>query len=58
MASTAVLLLLGGVITDWAGWRWIFFVDVPIAAVVAITAPLVLPESRDAVSAGSMSPAR
>ena len=27
----AVGLLLGGILTEWVSWRWIFFVNVPIA---------------------------
>ena len=29
-AGAALGLLLGGVLTEWAGWRWIFFVNLPI----------------------------
>jgi EmrB/QacA subfamily drug resistance transporter len=31
-AGAALGLLLGGILTEWAGWRWIFFVNVPIGA--------------------------
>jgi EmrB/QacA subfamily drug resistance transporter len=37
---------LGGVLSDGPGWRWIFFINVPIALVTALLAPRVLPESR------------
>jgi EmrB/QacA subfamily drug resistance transporter len=37
---------LGGVLTDGPGWRWIFFVNVPIGLAGALVAPLVVGESR------------
>ena len=46
-AGGASGLLLGGVLTEWAGWRWVFLVNVPIAVLAAIAAPLVLRETRD-----------
>jgi EmrB/QacA subfamily drug resistance transporter len=33
-AGAALGLLLGGVLTEWAGWRWIFFVNIPIGIVL------------------------
>jgi EmrB/QacA subfamily drug resistance transporter len=41
----AVGLLLGGLLTTYVSWRWIFFVNVPIAAVVLFLAPRALNES-------------
>ena len=41
----AVGLLLGGLLTDLASWRWIFFVNVPIGALVLFLAPRALHES-------------
>jgi EmrB/QacA subfamily drug resistance transporter len=45
LASVAGVIL-GGVLTDGPGWRWIFFINVPVAAIAVATAPRVLPESR------------
>jgi MFS family permease len=41
-------LILGGVISQWAGWRWVFLVNVPLAVAGAIAAVLVLEETRGA----------
>ncbi|NUL43923.1 MFS transporter [Cellulosimicrobium funkei] len=38
-------LLLGGVLTDLAGWAWIFYTNVPVCLVVLVLCPLLLPES-------------
>jgi EmrB/QacA subfamily drug resistance transporter len=40
--------LLGGILTDSLGWRWIFFVNVPIGAAAAWLAVTQVRESRDA----------
>jgi len=41
-AGGSLGLLLGGVLTDVASWRWVLFVNVPIGAAVALLAPRVL----------------
>ena len=38
--------ILGGVLTDVLSWRWAFFINVAVAAVVLAVAPAVLPENR------------
>ncbi len=39
-------VLLGGMLTQWAGWEWVLFVNVPIGLAAAFVAPRLLPESR------------
>jgi len=39
--------LLGGLITDALGWRWIFLLNVPVGIVVVLVARSTLHESRD-----------
>ncbi len=41
-------VLLGGVLTDWLSWEWIFFVNVPVGVAAFALTPLLLAESRDA----------
>jgi len=40
-------VLLGGVLTEWAGWEWVLFVNVPIGIAAAALAPRLLGESRE-----------
>jgi EmrB/QacA subfamily drug resistance transporter len=42
-------VLLGGVLTEYLGWEWVLFVNVPIGVAAALLAPRLLPESRDEV---------
>src|SRR5436309_14986 len=45
-SGAAVGVLLGGILTKYLGWEWIFFVNVPVGVLVlALTRPIV-PESR------------
>jgi EmrB/QacA subfamily drug resistance transporter len=45
--STTIAPLVGGVITQWAGWRWIFLMNLPICAVLAVCAWRGIRESRN-----------
>jgi EmrB/QacA subfamily drug resistance transporter len=40
-------VLLGGVLTKFAGWEWVLFVNTPIGLAAAFLAPRLLHESRD-----------
>ena len=42
----AVGLLLGGILTEAASWRWIFFVNVPFGIVLVFASVRLIPESR------------
>ncbi|XVQ09752.1 MFS transporter [Spirillospora sp. CA-255316] len=46
-------LLVGGVVTDLFGWEWIFYLNVPVAAVMLALVPVLLPESRGSGGARS-----
>jgi EmrB/QacA subfamily drug resistance transporter len=37
----------GGVITEFLGWRWVLFVNVPVALAALLPTPAVVPESRN-----------
>lgn len=42
-AGAAIGVLLGGVLAAGPGWRWVFFVNVPIGVIVAVALLAVLP---------------
>ncbi|MEU3670597.1 MULTISPECIES: MFS transporter [Streptomyces] len=44
-AGGAIGLLAGGILVEWLDWRWVLFVNVPIALVIAVLAAKVLHES-------------
>ncbi len=50
--GAAIGLLLGGVLTEYASWRWVLFVNVPIAVVAIVGALRFVPESRDERTSG------
>jgi len=45
-AGGAIGVLLGGVLTEYASWRWCLLVNVPIAALASVGAFLIVRESR------------
>jgi EmrB/QacA subfamily drug resistance transporter len=45
-SGAAVGVLLGGVLTKYLGWEWIFFVNVPVGVLVLGLTPAIVPESR------------
>src|SRR5256714_1013586 len=45
-SGAAAGVLLGGVLTSYFGWSWIFFVNVPVGLAAIALAPILLRESR------------
>jgi EmrB/QacA subfamily drug resistance transporter len=45
MGGASLGLVLGGMITEWASWRWVFFVNVPVGIAVIAVAPRLLARS-------------
>ena len=45
VGGAAVGLMAGGMLTQWASWRWVLFVNVPIGLAVLVVARAVLPET-------------
>jgi EmrB/QacA subfamily drug resistance transporter len=45
--ASAIGPFLGGYLVSGPGWRWIFLISVPLAAIVVVLAQRHLPESRD-----------
>ncbi|WP_176738590.1 MFS transporter [Micromonospora pallida] len=39
-------LIIGGVLSDAASWRWVFFINVPVVALVVLLAPTAIRESQ------------
>ncbi len=50
-AGSALGVVLGGVLTSEAGWRWVFAINVPIGAALLIAIPLATPSLHRAVAA-------
>src|ERR1700684_3292484 len=62
-SGATVGVIAGGLLTRYAGWQYIFFLNVPIGAAALLLAPRIVPESRlaadrrryDPVGAGTVS---
>jgi EmrB/QacA subfamily drug resistance transporter len=50
--GATVGVLLSGVLTEWANWRWVFFINLPFAAVALLLVPRLVDESRAARRGG------
>jgi EmrB/QacA subfamily drug resistance transporter len=45
VGGAAVGLIAGGMLSEWASWRWVLFVNVPIGAVLVALGRIALPET-------------
>jgi EmrB/QacA subfamily drug resistance transporter len=43
-AGASLGLVIGGALTSWGSWRWVFFLTVPIGILIATTAGRLIPE--------------
>jgi EmrB/QacA subfamily drug resistance transporter len=55
--ATAIGPFLGGWLVDVASWRWVFFINVPLAALVVWIASRHVPETRDSSADQHLDPA-
>jgi EmrB/QacA subfamily drug resistance transporter len=49
-SGATVGLVTGGLLTRYAGWQWIFYLNVPIGVAVLLLASRIVPESRLAIT--------
>jgi EmrB/QacA subfamily drug resistance transporter len=55
--ATAIGPFVGGYLVEAASWRWVFLINVPLAAVVLVVAQRHVPETRDHTITGRLDPA-
>ncbi|MDQ2904284.1 MAG: MFS transporter [Chloroflexota bacterium] len=52
--TTVVGPVLGGMLVQYASWRWVFFLNVPLAIIVLVVLFWRVPESRDTAASGRL----
>ena len=52
VGGAAIGLLLGGILTEYLSWEWVFFVNVPVGIVAILLSLRFIPESRAADTDG------
>ena len=53
-AGAAVGVVLGGVLTTWLSWEWIFLVNVPVGVIAALLALRIVPAAPPAAARGAL----
>ena len=46
MGGASLGLVLGGMLTQWVSWRWVFFINVPVGVIVVAATPRLLAASK------------
>jgi len=49
-SGAAVGVLLGGLLTSYLSWSWVFFINVPVGIAAVVLTPLLLPVGRGALA--------
>ncbi|MCL2729764.1 MAG: MFS transporter [Actinomycetia bacterium] len=44
-AGSAIGLTVGGMLTDWGSWRWVFFINIPVGLAIVLLAPRYIQET-------------
>ena len=52
VGGAAIGLLMGGVLTEYLSWEWVFFVNVPVGVIAILLSLRFIPESRQADTNG------
>jgi EmrB/QacA subfamily drug resistance transporter len=55
--GAAAAWLIGGPLVDGPGWRWIFFINIPVGLAALVLSPVLLRESRGSLTRRSYDPA-
>lgn len=49
LVAPVVAPVIGGILTDMVGWRWIFIINIPLGIIAVIVGAVILPKDRGAM---------